>query len=92
MKMDKTPRQVAIEAWRECGNDFERKMEHVASAVIAHATPSIEAEARAVAIFLEKLSTYHPTDKSCVFGVHGIAGFFNTASEAFEAYKAARPK
>lgn len=45
--MDKTPGQVAIKAWRECGNDFERKMEHVAAAVIAHARPQIEREAQA---------------------------------------------
>lgn len=41
--------------------------------------------------FLEKLSTYHPTERTCAFGVHGVAGFFDTATEALEAYKAARP-
>lgn len=47
--MDKTPRKIAIEAWRECGNDFERKMEHVSASVIAHARPWIERAARAAA-------------------------------------------
>jgi len=44
--MDKTPGQVAIEAWHECGNGFERKMEHVAKAVIDHVRPQIEREAK----------------------------------------------
>ena len=43
--MDKTPGQVAIDAWHECGNGFERKMVHVADAVIAHARQQIEREA-----------------------------------------------
>jgi len=53
--MDKTPGQVAIEAWHECGNGFERKMEHVAKAVIDHVRPQIEREAYEKVAILVKI-------------------------------------